>query len=217
MRGLLLQEEGHLHNRQLMTLLAQRLKNAGVTIYENTPADTQENTIITRTETHTFDVVIDCRGLGAKSSSMPLRGVRGETLHIETTEVTFHRPIRLMHPRYQLYVVPKPDHRFMIGATQIESEDRSPISIQSALELTSALYTLCPAFSEARIVESDTNLRPAFMDNLPRIHKHGRLITANGLFRHGYLLAPAVSDQLVSLIMGEPSGPFYSTLVRETA
>jgi glycine oxidase len=97
-----------------------------------------------------------------------------------------------MHPRYQLYIVPKPDNCFVIGATQIESEDRSPVTLQSSLELGSALYTLSPAFAEARILEQGVNLRPAFMDNMPHVRLQDGLISANGLFRHGYLLAPAV-------------------------
>jgi glycine oxidase len=126
--------------------------------------------------------------------------------------VHFHRPIRLMHPRYQLYVVPKPDNRFIIGATQIESEDRSPVSLQSSLELSSALYTLSPAFAEARIIEMDSNLRPAFHDNLPRIDIQNGIIRANGLFRHGYLLAPAVVDSIMASLMKSEETIFFNLL-----
>lgn len=200
MRGLLLQEEGHLHNREFLQQLAQELIRLGVRLRENTPVETDPNRIHTISGTEKFDLVIDCRGLGAKSQLKKLRGVRGETLHIETREIQLQRPVRLMHPRYQLYVVPKPNNRFIIGATQIESEDRSPVTLQSSLELSSALYTLSPAFAEARIIEMDTNLRPAFMDNLPKIFCNPGLIIANGLFRHGYLLAPAVVEQILAWV-----------------
>ena len=143
-----------------------------------------------------------------------LRGVRGETLHVETKEIHLQRPVRLMHPRYQLYVVPKPNHRFIIGATQIESEDHSPVTIQSNLELSSALYTLSPAFAEARIIEMDTNLRPAFMNNLPKVTINEGLITANGLFRHGYLLAPAVVENVLAHIFNKPE-PIFSDLLNQ--
>ena len=150
--------------------------------------------------------------MGAKKQWNGLRGVRGETLHVETTEIQLQRPVRLMHPRYQLYIVPKPNHRFIIGATQIESEDRSPMSLQSSLELSSALYTLAPAFSEARIIEMDTNLRPAFADNLPKIQQEPGLIRANGLFRHGYLLAPAVVESIMARIQLQEPTQFCSLL-----
>src|SRR5690606_13533715 len=172
----------------------------GVNIRENTPAIPEAHAIHTSAGVEKFDLVIDCRGLGAKPQMKTLRGVRGETMHIETSEIHLNRPVRLMHPRYQLYVVPKPNNRFIIGATQIESEDKSPVTLQSSLEFGSALYTLSPAFAEARIIEMDTNLRPAFMDNLPKIMCKPGLIVANGLFRHGYLLAPAVVEQTLAQI-----------------
>ena len=205
MRGLLLQEEGHLHNREFLQQLGDELIRLNVTIHESTPVETGPQVIHTNAGVEKFDVVIDCRGLGAKTQLKKLRGVRGETLHVETSEIHLHRPVRLMHPRYQLYVVPKPNNRFIIGATQIESEDRSPVTLQSSLELGSALYTLSPAFAEARIIEMDTNLRPAFMDNLPKVFCQPGLIVANGLFRHGFLLAPAVVEQVLTQVAQHPT------------
>ena len=111
------------------------------------------------------------------------------------------RPVRLLHPRYQLYIVPKPNHEFVVGATQIESEDSSPVSVQSALELNSALYTLNPAFAEARIIEMQSNLRPALNDNRPQIQHEAGLIKVNGLYRHGYLLAPVVVQYTLALLL----------------
>src|SRR5690606_24018177 len=162
-----------------------------------------------------FDLVVDCRGTGAHQLPEKVRGVRGEVIYVQTREIQLQRPVRLMHPRYQLYIVPKPDHQFIIGATQIESEDRSPISLQSSLELGSALYTLSPAFAEARILEMDVNLRPAFMDNMPKVAVEDGLIQANGLFRHGYLLAPAVVSNVLAQVMNLTEKPFNSLLTGE--
>jgi len=195
--GLFLAEEGHLHNRELMTMLGEKILALGGDVREQQTVDVFAGKIVGENFAEHVDLVIDCRGLGAKSQQPQLRGVRGETLHVETKEIHLQRPVRLMHPRYQLYIVPKPNHRFIIGATQIESEDRSPMTLQSSLELSSALYTLSPAFAEARIIEMDVNLRPAYMDNLPHITHEEGLITANGLFRHGYLLAPAIVGKVL--------------------
>jgi glycine oxidase len=174
--------------------------------------DVHANKIITENSEENFDLVIDCRGLGAKKQHPRLRGVRGETLHVETKEIRLQRPVRLMHPRYQLYIVPKSNNRFIIGATQIESEDRSPVTLQSSLELSSALYTLSPAFAEAHIIEMDTNLRPAYMDNLPHVDVQDGLITANGLFRHGYLLTPAVVENILAHIFNKEEKIFSEFL-----
>lgn len=212
--GLFLREEGHVNNREFMRVIGDELLNRGTKLRELTPIDVFPGKIVAENGEENFDLVIDCRGLGAKKQLRNLRGVRGETLHVETKEIQLQRPVRLMHPRYQLYVVPKPNHRFMIGATQIESEDRSPMTLQSSLELSSALYTLSPAFAEARIIEMDTNLRPAFMNNLPKVEVQDGLITANGLFRHGYLLAPAVVENVLAHIFKKPE-PIFSALLNQ--
>lgn len=211
-QGLLLNEEGHLHNRRFLRLLGEAIMRSDIHLREHTQVDVAPGKITCNGTSETFDLVIDCRGFGAKTQVRQLRGVRGETLHVQTSEIQLQRPVRLMHPRYQLYVVPKPDNYFVIGATQIESEDRSPMTLQSNLELSSALYTLSPAFAEARIIEMDTNLRPAFMDNLPKVNIEDGLISANGLFRHGYLLAPAVVENVLAHIFKNPE-PIFSTLL----
>ncbi|WP_299236605.1 glycine oxidase ThiO [uncultured Halomonas sp.] len=210
--GLFLADEAHLDNRELLTRLLGAIRELGGECHAHTPVKVHPGEVTTPTGTHHFDLVIDCRGHGAKTNHPTLRGVRGETLHVTTNEITLTRPVRLMHPRYQLYVVPKPNGRFVIGATSIESEDRSPISLQSSLELSSALYTLSPAFAEARILEQGVNLRPAFRNNLPQVTLSDGLISANGLFRHGYLLAPAVVEHLLSEIRGHGDNPFADLL-----
>jgi len=141
--------------------------------------------------THHFDWVIDARGVGA-ASELPVRGVRGEVIILSAPGFTLHRPVRLLHPRWRVYVVPRPWNQIVIGATEIESEDRSPISVQSTMELLSAAFSIFPALAEARILWTDVNLRPATPDNLPLIRTENGLSRINGLFRHGWLLAPAV-------------------------
>ena len=73
---------------------------------------------------------IDCRGLAARDALPSLRGVRGERILIRSRDVHFSRPIRLLHPRHPLYVVPWADGVHMVGATVIESEDPSPMTVQ---------------------------------------------------------------------------------------
>ena len=147
-------------------------------------------------------VIVDCRGLGARHRLADLRGVRGERLLIRSSDVSFARPVRLLHPRHPLYVVPWGDNRYLVGATMIESEDAGPVSVRSALELLGAAYALHPAFGEAEVLEMSAGVRPAFPDNVPRarVVDGGRSIMVNGAYRHGYLLAPvlaaAVADYL---------------------
>ena len=140
------------------------------------------------------DLVVDCRGLAAKDELPTLRGVRGERLVIRSREVTLARPTRLLHPRFPLYVVPWGDGLHMVGATVIESDETGPITLRSALDLLSATYALDPAFAEAEIVQQGAGARPAFPDNRPRIIARKSYIYVNGLYRHGFLLAPVLAE-----------------------
>ena len=142
---------------------------------------------------HRFDLVFDVRGLGSRPD-WPLRGVRGEMVWLQAPAVALSRPVRLLHPRHGIYLVPRPDDVLLVGATEIESEDRSPVSLKSAVELMAAAHSVLPALAEARILRLDRNLRPALPDNAPRIEVQDGLVRINGLFRHGWLMAPALVD-----------------------
>jgi glycine oxidase len=181
--------EGHVEPRRVLPKLHQRIIAAGGTIRFN--SDVAPNDI--------DGIVIDCRGLAARDAQPELRGVKGEMILIETDEVSLARPVRLIHPRWPLYVIPREDHLFMLGATSIEAEDTG-VSVRSALELLGAAYAVHPAFAEARIVEFGSGLRPAFPDNLPRIAIDKQRIAVNGLYRHGFLIAPALAELTLAYV-----------------
>jgi glycine oxidase len=181
--GLFYPDEGHVEPRRVLPELHARIAAAGGTIEFNSEASPEE----------IDGIAIDCRGLAARDNLPELRGVKGEMIVVETSEVDLTRPVRLIHPRWPLYVIPRGRGRFMLGATSIEAEDTG-VSVRSALELLGAAYAVHPAFAEARIVEFGSGLRPAFPDNLPRIAVHDRKIAVNGLYRHGFLLAPALAE-----------------------
>ncbi|VVE56565.1 cytochrome C biogenesis protein CcdA [Pandoraea iniqua] len=190
--GWLLPNEGQLDNRQLLRALAAGLAKAGAELHWNTE--------IAEGDYPDAGLVIDCRGLGARAALTQLRGVRGEVVRIHAPGIGLRRPVRLLHPRYPIYIAPKENDLYVIGATELESEDMSPMTVRSALELLSAAHSLNPAFGEARIVELNVNCRPALPDHLPRVQWDGaRLLRVNGLYRHGYLLAPAVTGEACAL------------------
>jgi glycine oxidase len=145
-------------------------------------------------------MVIDCRGIAARDACPDLRGVKGEIIIVETGEIALSRPVRLIHPRWPIYIVPRAGNRFLIGATSIESEDER-VSVRSVLELLTGAYAVHPAFGEARIVELGAGLRPAFPDNLPRVVVGDKRVTVNGLYRHGFLLAPALAEATVAHVL----------------
>jgi glycine oxidase len=187
--GLFYPDEGHVEPRRVLPELHAAIAKAGGKIEFGSDADAD----------NLNGIVIDCRGLAARGAQGELRGVKGEMIVVETNEVELSRPVRLIHPRFPLYVIPRGDGRFMLGATSIESEDTG-VSVRSALELLGAAYAVHPAFGEARIVEFGSGLRPAFPDNLPRISIDQERISVNGLYRHGFLLAPALAELTLGFV-----------------
>ena len=120
--------------------------------------------------------------------------------------VKLSRPTRLIHPRYPIYIAPKENGIFRIGATEIESSDVSPVSVRSTLELLSAAYSIDSGFAEARILDMVAQCRPTLPDNLPAIRRLGdRTLQINGLYRHGFLIAPAMLDVVMELFQTQTS------------
>ena len=197
--GLFFKDEAHLDPRNALGFLHERLqKDFGVRFVMNSDV---------RPEALDADHVLDCRGYAARDVIPDLRGVKGEMLIVRTSEISLARPVRLLHPRIPVYIVPREDHHFMIGATMIESSDQSRISARSMVELLNAAYALHPSFGEAEIIETGTDVRPAFPDNLPRIRRDGKILRVNGLYRHGYLGAPALARRAAEIVIENKQFP----------
>jgi glycine oxidase len=206
-QGLYLPDEGQLDNRELLEALLVELTLMKVVCHWNQAVEPGA-----LRQHQQFDWVIDCRGLGAKASwnsaensDKDLRGIRGEVIRLYAPEVRLRRPARLIHPRYPIYIAPKENDVYVVGATEIESEDLSPMSVRSAMELLSATYTVHSGFAEARILEMSTQCRPTLKDNLPEIcfdqkPNEAGLMMINGLYRHGFLISPAVLDCALEIL-----------------
>jgi glycine oxidase len=192
--ALYLPGEAHIDNRQLLPALADALDELGVTCHWNRRVED--------TERPDAFIVVDCRGKSAKSRWKELRGVRGELVRLNAPGLELRCMLRLLHPRYSIYVISRPCGNLLVGATAIESDDCSPVSVRSALELLSVAYSLLPELGEARIVELNCDCRPALPDNRPAIRYSpaSRLIEVNGLYRHGFLLSPAVVEEMLTIL-----------------
>lgn len=181
--GLFYETEAHLAPRKALAALQGKLHASGMPILRDSPEAAA-------------DLVIDARGLAARDQLSDLRGVRGEMLVLRCPDLNLSRPVRLLHPRIPLYIVPRGDGVYMLGATMIESDRRGVITARSLMELLSAAWALHPAFGEAEVLELGADARPAFPDNLPRLRRKGGTLYANGLYRHGFLLSPAVATMV---------------------
>ena len=191
-RGLHFPDEAHITPRKSLFALRDRLLGMGVSLNFNSDGyaspDSQET-------------VIDCTGWRARNALGSLRGVRGEMLHLRCDGFRLSRPVRLLHPRIPLYIVPRGNCEFMVGATMIESAARTQATVRSTVELLNAAYALHPAFAEAEIIEIGADVRPALPDNLPKVIEAEGRIYLNGAYRHGYLLAPAIARAAADLIL----------------
>ena len=185
--ALFFSREAHLDPRKAIAKLANRIEDKGSELVFDREVTAAELDA---------DVVVDCRGFAARDHLEGLRGVKGEMLILRSDELQFTRPIRLLHPRHPMYLVPRGDGHYMLGATMIENSERTRFSVLSMLELLNAAYALHPALAEAEIVETGVDVRPAFRDNLPALSRRDNVIYVNGLFRHGYLLAPSMARQV---------------------
>ncbi len=159
--------------------------------------------------------LIDCRGLAARDEVADLRGVRGERVLLRSHEISLSRPVRLLHPRQPLYVVPWPNGEFLVGATVIESQSTKAVTVRSALELLGLAYALHPAFAEAEILDLGAGLRPSLPDNVPRasVDPARKMIQVNGAYRHGFLLAPVLAEAVCARLAA--AGPQEHPLLRE--
>ena len=190
-KGLFFRWEAHLDPRRALQALHRSLQAKGVRFRFGVADDFPGAD---------FDEVVDCTGSAAIGKTCDLRGVRGEMLYLETDEIAISRPVRLLHPRHPIYIVPREHGRFMVGATMIESDANGQPSARSIMELLNAAYALHPAFAEARLIETGAGVRPAFPDNFPRVLRSGQALHVNGLYRHGFLLAPAMARQVAGML-----------------
>jgi glycine oxidase len=192
--------EAHLDPRAALAALAGRLGARVRFGVDATPS-------LIRELLATRDAVVNCTGLAARSEHADLRGVKGEMALVRVRDVSLSRPVRVLHARLPIYIVPRADGLFMVGATMLESDDSGRVSVRSVLELLTAVYALNPMFGEAEVVELGTGVRPAFLDNLPRLRWRDGVLHVNGFFRHGFLLAPALARMVADVLLQDARFP----------
>ncbi len=192
-RGLFYPDEAHVVPRSALAWLTGEVRRLGATMQFG--AEVDANALAAAGTT-----VIDCRGFAVRADLQEVRGVRGEMAVVRSSEVTLTRPIRLLHPRFPLYVVPWGDNLYMVGATVIEREDARPVTVRSALDLLGTAYAVHPAFGEAEIVELSAGVRPSLPDNVPKIVVRDRHLFVTGAYRHGYLMAPVLAELTASFL-----------------
>jgi glycine oxidase len=198
--ALYLPDEGQVDNREVLAALALALDAQGVISHWHTP--------VAEDAMPAAAIVVDCRGMGAREAVAGLRGVRGEILRLHAPGLELRHMVRLIGGPQPIYLVPRAEGRLVVGATAYETEDRSPASVGGVMRLLSAAVSVLPRLEEARILEFATQVRPAMPDRQPAIlwESGRRVLRINGLYRHGFLLSPAVVEQALAKIGIESKG-----------
>ena len=151
--GFLIADEGHLNPRELLQEQLRAIQESKINLLPGRAASIKPHKVSIDNVEKTFDWVCDCRGLAAKDRIDELRAVKGEAIIVKVAGVNIPCPIRLLHPRHPIYLIPRNDGTFYIGATSIES-DLPGLTVQSALELLSTAATINSRFLQATIEEA---------------------------------------------------------------
>ena len=125
---------------------------------------------------------------GALDDRVPLRPVKGQILTLGPRPDA-PTPIRRIIRTPDVYLVPRPDGRVLVGATSEEVGDRVVTAEAVHLLLDEALHTV-PGLGALELVEQRAGLRPATPDGLPAlgVSTDDGLAWAAGGYRHGVLL-----------------------------
>lgn len=138
------------------------------------------------------------------AARVPVRPVKGQILRLRDPQgpglVT--RTIRTP----DAYLVPRPDGRYVLGASVEERGWDSAPTAGGVFELVRDISEVIPGVLEMEIGEIGVGLRPGSPDNLPSIGPGvlDGLHWATGHYRNGILLTPLTADLTAAALAGEP-------------
>lgn len=136
--------------------------------------------------------------------TLPVRPVRGQIVLLSTIPRTLTRMVEV-GPRY---LVPRPDDRVLVGATQEEVGFEKRTTAVGIADLLTFAIDLCPALAQATIEQSWAGLRPGSADGLPylgRCPDFENLFVAAGHFRTGLQMSPGTGRVMRQLLLDQPT------------
>jgi glycine oxidase len=130
----------------------------------------------------------------------PVRPVKGQLLYLggPPEPVLIERAVR----GPDVYIVPRGDGRFVVGATVEERGFDTTVTAGAVYQLLRDAYELVPGLAELELIECVAGLRPGSPDNAPIVGETGLdgLVVATGHFRNGILLTPLTADAIAELL-----------------
>jgi glycine oxidase len=228
--GVLAAGDASVDPRRLVLALAAALREAGGELRTGTEVVeglwSGERLAGVRTEaTVAVDVHADAVVLctGAWSGQTPwlpeearpaVRPVKGEVLELRPRDGE-PAPAERILASERVYLVPRPDGRLIVGATQEERGFDTTVTAGGVHELLREAYRVLPDVAEMELVGMIAGLRPGTPDNLPIVGRGAvdGLILATGHFRNGIMLAPLTADAVAATLAGtEPPASIAVTV-----
>ncbi len=236
--GVLAGSEGSVDPRALARVLAAALHEAGGELRTGTEVVDGlwhgERLVGVRTATGDdvrADAVVLCNGAWSGQTAWlpeearpPVRPVKGETVELRPREGE-DAPAGRIVASERVYIVPRPDGRLIVGATQEERGFDTVVTAGGVHELLREAYRVLPDVAEMEFVGTIAGLRPGTPDNLPIVGRGAveGLVLATGHFRSGILLAPLTADAVAATLAGNAppdvmalADPMRSYLARNT-
>jgi glycine oxidase len=145
-----------------------------------------------------------------ESAAVPVRPVKGQTLRLR--DPSGPGLVRRAVRSQGVYLVPRDDGRFVLGATMEERGFELEATAGAAYELLRQAHLVVPGVSELFVEELCVGLRPGTPDNAPIIGggAYDGLIWATGHYRNGILLTPLTAALVADVLTGEPAEPLLS-------
>jgi glycine oxidase len=177
------------------------------------------------------DTVVLCNGAWSGQAPWlppearpPVRPVKGEVIELRPREGEPVPAERIVCTE-RVYIVPRPDGRLVIGATQEERGFDTVVTAGGVHELLREAYRVIPEVAEMELIGMTAGLRPGTPDNLPIVGPGAvdGLLLATGHFRNGIMLTPVTADAVAAMLTGgeppaaiAPADPRRSSLVPNT-
>jgi glycine oxidase len=161
------------------------------------------------------EAVVLCNGAWAGQATWlpeearpPVRPVKGEVVELRPREGE-PAPAGRIVASERVYLVPRPDGRLIVGATQEERGFDTVVTAGGVHELLREAYRVLPDVAEMELAGMIAGLRPGTPDNRPFIGRGAveGLVLATGHFRNGILLAPLTAEAVAATLAGTALPP----------
>lgn len=141
--------------------------------------------------------------LGPLGLELPVWPVRGQIVLLRTRRPVLRRVVEC-GPRY---LVPRPDGRLLVGATEEHVGFEKRTTAGAVADLIAFAVDLVPELADAEVEQAWAGLRPGSPDRRPFLDRVGsfeNLFVAAGHFREGLQTSPATAVLMREMILEQP-------------